>query len=113
MSAPSAPDIADEDSWDMSGGAGMLSAGPSGLDDAFSSFKSRVSSKALGSIAEDALSAQPSGVPPARPVALAVGSWVGMHAGSKDGLQGQLPLSETQLGCSPCAGGLQAPCAVV
>lgn len=46
--------------WDSAVGPGSLSAGPSGLDDAFSSFKSRVSSKALGSIAEDALSAQPS-----------------------------------------------------
>jgi hypothetical protein len=48
--------------WDSAVGPGSLSAGPSGLDDAFSSFKSRVSSKALGSIAEDTLSAQPSGV---------------------------------------------------
>jgi hypothetical protein len=56
----------DESSWE----AGGLSAGPTGLDSEFDSFKGSVSSKALGSIPEDLLSAQPSGGPRIQEAAL-------------------------------------------
>jgi hypothetical protein len=61
LGPPSELANADEGSWDGPGGPGSLSAGPSGFDDAFSSFKSRASSRTLGAIQEDLLSAQPSG----------------------------------------------------
>lgn len=50
-----------DDMWPDAASSGAILPGPSDLDSNFNSFKSRVSSKALGSIPEDALSAQPSG----------------------------------------------------
>lgn len=61
--ADTAAEGEEDDIWAESSAGGALSAGPSGLDsDAFGSFKSRGSSKALGSIPEsDGLDAQQSG----------------------------------------------------